>query len=148
MLRDTAREGGRSSSLSHLRWAESVGYIFLFQPLRPSGTPPIFPYGNTPQCCGTRQGERRVTSIISTEGLFKTSSCRHAPQLSPIFCCEKTPLPCCGTRQGERRVTSIISTEGLFKISSRRHAPRLSPIFCCVKTLRRAEGNGRGGGWE
>ena len=37
------------------------------------------------------QGERRVTSTISTEGLFKTSSCRHAPQLSLIFCCAKTP---------------------------------------------------------
>ena len=29
--------------------------------------------------------------MLSTEGLFKTSSCRHAPQLSPIFCCAKTP---------------------------------------------------------
>ena len=36
------------------------------------------------------QGERRVTSIISTEGLFKISSRRHAPRLSPIFCCVKT----------------------------------------------------------
>ena len=39
---------------------------------------------------GTRQG-RRVTSIISTEGLFKTSPRCHAPQLFPIFCCAKTP---------------------------------------------------------
>ena len=30
---------------------------------------------------------RGGTSIISTEGLFKISPRRHAPQLSPIFCC-------------------------------------------------------------
>ena len=46
------------------------------------GTPPIFLSGT--------QRERRVTSVISTEGLFKISSRRHAPRLSPIFCCVKT----------------------------------------------------------
>ena len=56
----------------------------------PFGHSPYIPFRNTPPCCGTRQGERRVTSIISTEGLFKISSRRHAPRLSPIFCCVKT----------------------------------------------------------
>jgi len=46
------------------------------------------------------QGERRVTSIISTEGLFKTSPRLHAPQLSPIFCCAKTPRHAAGHRGG------------------------------------------------
>ena len=46
------------------------------------------------------QGERRVTSIISTEGLFKTSPHRHAPRLSPIFCCAKTPRHAAGHRGG------------------------------------------------
>ena len=44
------------------------------------------PYGHSPYTAVRHRG-RGGTSIISTEGLFKISPRRHAPQLSPIFCC-------------------------------------------------------------
>ena len=74
--------------------------IFLFQPPRPAGTPPIFPYRNTPQCCGTRQGERRVNSITSIAGIFNPSPRRYTPQLSPIFFAPHTAM-LRGTAGGE-----------------------------------------------
>ena len=52
--------------------------IFLIQPPRPAGTPPIFPYGNT--------GGERVTSITSIAGIFNPSPRRYTPHLPYIFC--------------------------------------------------------------
>ena len=36
--------------------------VFVFHP------PPIFPYGNTPQCYGTRQGRRGISSYVNSVG--------------------------------------------------------------------------------
>ena len=41
---------------------------------------------HTPQCCGTRQGERRVNSITSIAVFFKPSPRRYTPHLPYIFC--------------------------------------------------------------
>jgi len=41
---------------------------------------------HTPQCCGTRQGERRVNSITSIAGIFNPSPRRYTPHLPYIFC--------------------------------------------------------------
>lgn len=74
-IAEHGRGGVKSNSLSHLRWAEGVGYIFLFQPPRPPGTPPIAMC--TPQCCGAQQGGEGYASLCSRyRRYYPFSPCR------------------------------------------------------------------------
>ena len=125
--------------------------IFLFQPPRPAGTPPIFPYRNTPQCCGTRQGERRVNSITSIAGIFNPSPRRYTPQLSPIFFAPHTAMlrgtarEDCDTKDflslSKKVLVTLIRFICSFFSTARRTnqeaPPQLSGFWVCRRSRRR-----------
>ena len=52
--------GDKDKYFNIILWKSLCISFSYIQPPCPMGTPPIFPYGNTPQCYGTRQGERAM----------------------------------------------------------------------------------------
>ena len=63
---------GRSLEVALYSFAmnKRSGLYFSNSPPSPCGHSPYIPCRNTPQCCGTRQGERRVNSITSIAGFL------------------------------------------------------------------------------
>ena len=80
---------GRSLEVALYSFAmnKRSGLYFSNSTPSPCGHSPYIPCRNTPQCCGTRQGERRGNSITSIVGIFNPSPRRYTPQLSLIFSC-------------------------------------------------------------
>ena len=110
-----------------------MGYIFLFQPPRPPGTPPIAMC--TPQCCGAQQGGEGYASLCSRY--------RRYSHFSPVFCTAKY-------RGGVRRTEGLKNTikiilGSLFQpLSSETTVPSVSPLYFALQKhpvrLRNAEG--------
>ena len=57
--------GDKDKYFNIILWKSLCISFSYIQPPSPMGTPPIFPYGNTPQCYGTGQGGGLSSTLYS-----------------------------------------------------------------------------------